>query len=473
MFKTRADLKTYINTYIIPNGVRSITGTHGNTILTDMVDSLWGTLEEHKTTLGYLTGECVVKNTIIYQAKVDIVAGPFDDTQWEQLTGVKPITLAGFNTLRTGGNLNPNIQYYVTDIIYYLGGNLGYITGVIDGSTPQPTGILVKMPLPKPTVTLYDPNLIGSYNLGDIVSYINSIWELTTVPDTSEPHSDPSWTLIPGNNSTYYRYTNLEADYDFTISKFTRMSDRKGNEVFMTSDNSYGDYCWQLFKWDSDSVVNNKFTNTVTDMVNQPVSWVNNKADSAYLSIGEEAPNAKVKVYDSNFGNQSNCSILATHEVKLNIGASEVSVDNLRIPWGGAIITVNLASGNIVDYDNQLVDVSQKAFSIDPLKSTFLSALSLPQSIPTTLDRNSHHYYSGTIGITTTSNTEIDTISGSLHRNLKIVMVDNTGGYLRFKHGIGNIYNNGGVDVTLVNMGDFIEYDMTPTGFREVARGIY
>ena len=52
-------------------------------------------------------------------------------------------------------------------------------------------------------------------------------------------------------------------------------------------------------------------------------------------------------------------------------------------------------------------------------------------------------------------------------------MVDNTGGYLRFKHGIGNIYNNGGVDVTLVNMGDFIEYDMTPTGFREVARGIY
>ena len=56
MFKTRADLKTYINTYIIPNGVRSITGTHGNTILTDMVDSLWGTLEEHKTTLGYLTG---------------------------------------------------------------------------------------------------------------------------------------------------------------------------------------------------------------------------------------------------------------------------------------------------------------------------------------------------------------------------------------------------------------------------------
>lgn len=155
--KDRATLKTLLDATIYTNGNKEINGADHNAMLKDLLDSHFNKtddialigLKEYDSSVTYATGQCCVKDGIIYQAAVNNITGTWDAAKWTALT---------------------------------------------DNQSPPPG------------VTIYDN--ATTYNEDDLVSYQGSIYRARTTTQGNLPTVTAKWELLQYSFSKVVHYTN-------------------------------------------------------------------------------------------------------------------------------------------------------------------------------------------------------------------------------------------------------------------------
>lgn len=455
--KTKQILKSDVDRDVHANNNREITGTQMNVILNDIIDSMFGLLnnvsmlgmKDHDPTFNYESTMGVFNEAAVFRSLI-AQQGTFDPDTWQRITGTQVISLTDFVALRSSNSLNPNITYQIKDLYNYR-------IVARDNMNVQAFGFMT-MHVPNDVVPLYDYGNLGLYNIDDRVRWNNVVWVLTAGPDVDEPGVDPQWEAVEYNVDEYVEVS-LMASYDFDNARWRYMADSIGNVIVMTEDNSYGDSAWKYFAWGNKEVYGNVLIDTYWMMCNYRVTSVKNYAHKAYIEIS-----GKGKVIDSVFESESVITFTIDDTIKVHLYPKVVATEALVTDYFEAIF-----KNDIVFYGTT---IEGTGYVCDYRGGTNFSAVATATG--STLDVSLiMAKYCGIIKIVTPSAISVREFVGMENKKIRITGEDLSAGDLTIVHGVGSIINKGHTSRVLHNEADWVDYENIDGTWYEINSGIY
>lgn len=300
-------LKTEVNNWIKTNNQRTITGQQMNTVLIDIIDSMFNRIDnidlvgmtEYKPTFPYKAGMGCFYDKKVMQAIAD-TTGAYDATKWRQVTGVVFISQANLIAARTAGELNVHVIYYVNE--------LNYMVRAMDSSNLCSSGIHI-MGIAKTSIAIWSG---GTSNpTGTVRRWNNEVYiTLSGTQSGSSPDADPTgWQLQPVFGTANHQYEVLVASIDIVDGWKYWAKDSRGNEVYF-SRNAATDLivsydALKRFAWGNDNFINNKVVDSICSVCNYGIlkmrgcDVVNSKFIFTFVGIATSVTMKGLKVINT------------------------------------------------------------------------------------------------------------------------------------------------------------------------------
>jgi hypothetical protein len=284
-----AALKAQVNADVNTNGVNAITGAITNAVLINLIDSMVNKIDgasffglsTYDPTRTYTAGLCCLKDTAIMRC-FGTTTGTYDPTKWENLTGIKSLTLAQLQDI-----VVDNVATLVPGT-FVLISDRNVLLPVVGEYAVDSRGTYWSY---EPDYTAFncwvDNTITASYAINDKVARNRQVYKRINAAgnSTTPPESDATNWLLLATSDPAYILNQFTCVYDVVTDWHSYRADNYGNEVWQAK--SYAHNNLETFQWGNPArVYGNKMYSDVSicNVMNITFNFYNNTAfPGAYI----------------------------------------------------------------------------------------------------------------------------------------------------------------------------------------------